>query len=319
MGQKLGVVIPSYKVRDSILKVISEIGPEVDRIIVIDDFCPQKSGQFVEENVSDPRVKVIYNEKNLGVGGSVLAGYSECFSENVAIAVKIDGDGQMKPSEILDLVRPILEGKADYSKGNRFHYFNSVRNMPKSRILGNLVLSFFSKLSTGYWQIFDPTNGYTAMSKKVYTHLEVSKISKRYFFESDILHHLYLQNAVIADIPMEANYGDEKSNLRIWRVIPEFLVKHTRNTFRRIIYSYYIRDFTLASIQLPVGLILLTYGVCTAIFNYFQHQNLEQPTPTGTLILITMSVLSGLQFILSFFAYDIHAAPRSNFRKNEER
>lgn len=311
----MGIVIPCYKVGNSIIKVISCIESDVDMIAVIDDYCPEKSGKIVELESKDPRVKVIYNRSNLGVGGSVLVGYEQCFENGMDIVVKIDGDGQMDTSELKNLIRPILENRADYTKGNRFHYFKSVAQMPKMRIIGNLILSFFSKLSTGYWNIFDPTNGYTAISKDAYKYLEVSNISKRYFFESDMLHHLYMQNAQVIDIPMEANYGNEKSNLKIWKIIPEFLFKHSRNTLRRIIYSYYVRDFTLASIQLPLGLGLLFYGIVRAFQSYIHNQAINQATPTGTLILLAMTILTGLQFTLAFFAYDIQATQFNSVRK----
>lgn len=314
-GKQIGVAIPCYKVQNSILNVVSRIGPEIDLIVVIDDACPENSGKLVEESLKDSRVIVIYNKSNLGVGGSVLAGYQKCFQENMDIVVKVDGDGQMDSSSISNLIKPILENRADYTKGNRFHYFKSVSQMPKLRILGNLILSFFSKLSTGYWNIFDPTNGFTAITKGAFEHLEISEISNRYFFESDMLHHLYLQNAQVIDIPMEANYGNEKSNLKIWKIVPEFLFKHTRNTFRRIIYSYYVRDFTLASIQLPLGVGLLTYGTGRAIEIFIHGQALHQPTPTGTLILVTMTILSGLQFTLAFFAYDIQVVQFNSGKK----
>ena len=314
-GAQIGVVIPCYKVRNSILKVVAEIEAEIDLVVVVDDRCPENSGKIVELESRDSRVKVLYNSSNLGVGGAVLAGYSRCFDEDMDIVVKIDGDGQMDASEIKNLIAPILNERADYTKGNRFHYFKSVSRMPRFRILGNLVLSFFSKLSTGYWNIFDPTNGFTAISKEAYRHLETSAISKRYFFESDMLHHLYLQNAKVVDIPMEANYGSEKSNLNIWKVIPEFLFKHARNTFRRIIYSYYVRDFTLASIQLPLGVTLLVYGLGRSTQIFLQNQKLQQATPTGTLILVTMTILTGLQFMLAFFAYDIQAVQYNSARK----
>ncbi len=311
----IAVVIPCFRVRSLIEDVISKIGKEVDQIIVIDDACPDGSGRNLENNSKDHRLKVLYNQVNLGVGGAVLNGY-RCAIENGAdIVVKLDGDGQMDPKLIRTFINPILASKADYVKGNRFFDIEHVKSMPKLRIVGNLVLSFFSKFSTGYWRIFDPNNGYTAISSSTLQKLDLDKIDNRYFFESDMLFRLNLARAVVIDIPMEAKYGSEVSNLKIKRVLFEFPIKHLRNFLKRIAYTYYLRDFTLASLELPIGLGLTTFGIVTGVGNFIHSQSLNQATPTGTLILISMSVLVGIQLVLSFFAYDIDSAPNTPIGK----
>lgn len=155
----IAVVIPSYKVRHCILAVIGQIGPEVGRIYVVDDCCPDGSGSFVETHCKDERVTVIRHAENQGVGGAVMAGYKASIADGVDIIVKVDGDGQMDPRLIPDLVAPIVAGEADYTKGNRFFNLEEIRAMPKLRLFGNAALSFMTKLSSGYWDLFDPTNG----------------------------------------------------------------------------------------------------------------------------------------------------------------
>ena len=218
---KIAVIIPSYRVCNHLLGVIESIGSEVSKIYVIDDFCPDDSGTLVEKQCQDERVLVIRNQKNQGVGGAVMAGYKAAIDDGMEIIVKVDGDGQMDPSLILDFVAPIASGEADYTKGNRA--------MPKSRLFGNAVLSFMTKLSSGYWDLFDPTNGYTAIHRDVAIHIPFHKVSRRYFFETDMLFRLNTLRAVVVDIPMDAKYGKEKSNLRVSRVFGEFLFKHIRN------------------------------------------------------------------------------------------
>jgi len=159
---RTAVVIPSYRVADHILGVIAAIGPEVDRIYVVDDRCPDGSGSLVEQGCDDRRVTVIFHETNLGVGGAVMSGYRAAIADGMDIIVKIDGDGQMDPGLIGCFVRPIIDGEADYTKGNRFFDLEAVRAMPRVRLFGNALLSFMNKLSSGYWNLFDPTNGYTA-------------------------------------------------------------------------------------------------------------------------------------------------------------
>ena len=305
----IAVVIPCFRVKDSILNVIEKIGPEVSQIIVIDDACPDDSGKLVEQVTIDKRVSVFYNKKNLGVGGAVKQGYLRALAQNADVVVKLDGDGQMDPRLILALIQPLIDERADYTKGNRFFNIEHIKSMPKLRIFGNLVLSFFAKFSTGYWRIFDPNNGFTAINSSTLRKLDLKKIDDRYFFESDILFRLNLLRAVTIDVPMEAKYGTEVSHLKIKKVVGEFPVKHGRNFVKRIAYTYYLRDFTLASLELPIGLGLMSFGVISGITNFLQSQSLNQATQPGTLILISMSILVGIQLILSFFAYDIDSSP----------
>jgi hypothetical protein len=297
-------VIPAFKVKDQILEVIRSIGPEVQHIIVVDDACPKKSGAHVKSKIGDPRVQVIFHDKNLGVGGAVKTGYILALKLNSDVVVKIDGDGQMDTSKIKDLVSPILMGHADYSKGNRFFDVEAVKAMPKIRIIGNLGLSFMTKLSSGYWRIFDPNNGFTAISKKALKGLNLEKIDNRYFFESDMLFRLNLMNSKVIDVSMPAIYEDERSNLRISRVIFEFPFKHSRNFLKRIVYSYYLRDFNLASIELPMGLFLFIFGITLGLQSWIHSILNGVSTEPGTTVLVAMSVLAGLQLLLAFLSYD---------------
>jgi dolichol-phosphate mannosyltransferase len=306
---KVAVVIPTFKVSGQIIEVVDSIGSDVHLIIVVDDQCPEQSGLLVSRNVKDPRVIVMTNVENLGVGGAVKVGYQRALAEGSDIIVKIDGDGQMDPKMINRLLRPILETNAGYTKGNRFFNVEDIRKMPKLRILGNLVLSFMSKLSTGYWRIFDPTNGFTAIRADVLSLLPLNKIDNRYFFESDILFRLNIARVPVVDVQIPAHYGTEKSNLNIPRTIIEFPRKHFRNFVKRIVYSYYLREFTLASIELPLGIVLILFAIISGTHNWLHSLSTSIPTETGTIVLIAMSFLSGLQLILGFFAFDIANAP----------
>ncbi|QDZ28856.1 glycosyltransferase family 2 protein [Noviherbaspirillum sp. UKPF54] len=307
---RIAVVIPSYKVTRHILDVILQMPPEVWRIYVIDDACPDGSGKFVEEQVHDRRVRVVYHSQNQGVGGAVMTGYRAAIADGAAIIVKVDGDGQMDPALIPHFVAPILAGEADYTKGNRFFDLEEIRAMPPIRLLGNAVLSLMAKLSTGYWDLFDPTNGYTAIHADVARHLPYDKVSRRYFFETDLLFRLNTLRAVAVDVPMDAKYGDEVSNLKISKIIGEFLAKHARNFFKRIFYNYYLRDMSLASIELPLGLLLFFFGVSFGGFHWLKSAQAGVATPAGTVMLAALPILMGLQFMLAFLGHDILSVPR---------
>ncbi|QKV51753.1 glycosyltransferase family 2 protein [Comamonas antarctica] len=308
--QNIAVIIPSYKVRAHILEVLAAIGPEVTRIYVVDDCCPDQSGDFVAAHCQDPRVVVLRHAQNQGVGGAVMTGYQAAIADGMQVLVKVDGDGQMDPALIGDFVAPILEGEADYTKGNRFFDLENIRAMPKMRLFGNAVLSLMCKLSSGYWNLFDPTNGYTAIHANAARHLPFGKISRRYFFETDMLFRLNTLRAVVVDIPMDAKYGDEVSNLKISKIAGEFLVKHLRNFFKRIFYNYYLRDMSLASLELPLGVMFLAFGLAYGGYHWSHSTHLGLSTPAGTVMLAALPALMGLQLILAFMSYDIAAVPR---------
>jgi dolichol-phosphate mannosyltransferase len=306
----ISVVIPCYKVSNFILDVINRIGIEVSQIYVVDDCCPEGTGKIVERDCRDPRVCVIYNTRNLGVGGAVLAGYQRAIADGATIIVKVDGDGQMAPELIPYLIKPIVVGKADYTKGNRFYDITYIRRMPAVRIYGNAVLSLMAKISTGYWDIFDPTNGYTAIHADVARQLPFDKISERYFFETDMLFRLNTLRAVVMDVPMDAIYGEETSNLRISRVVGEFFYKHLRNFGKRIFYNYFLRNVSIASLELVLGLFLTLFGIFYGLYHWIESYLEGSITPAGTVMLAALPVLIGFQLLLAFFSYDISYVPK---------
>ncbi len=309
MQAAIAVIIPCYRVTSHIQDVISRIGPEVNAIFCVDDACPDASGDFIEQHVNDARVRVLRHPSNLGVGGAVMTGYRAAMNDGASILIKLDGDGQMEPAMIPNFVDPILRGAADYTKGNRFWNLRDIGQMPLARRIGNIGLSFFAKASSGYWDVFDPTNGYTAIHSSVAAELPFESISERYFFETDILFRLNTLRAVVVDIPMNACYGDEVSGLKISKVIGEFLFKHVRNFSKRILYNYFLRDMSAASIELLAGMALMGFGLIFGTWHWIRSAQAETSTPVGTIMIATISIVSGLQFLLAFLNYDVAAVP----------
>ena len=307
---KIAVVIPCYRVASQICDVLRRIGPVVDRIIVVDDACPEGSGDRVQRDCYDPRVRVVRHSSNRGVGGAMISGYLAALEDGADVMVKIDGDGQMDPALLPHFIAPIIAGTADYAKGNRFYDLRHILRMPATRLLGNACLSFMAKLSTGYWSIFDPTNGYTAIHARVAERLPYDKISSRYFFETDMLYRLGTLRCAVVDVPMDAIYGTESSSLNIRRIVGEFLWKHARNFVARIFYTYMLRDFSIATIELLVGLVLLGFGVIFGALTWLRAIDSMAPTPLGTIMLSALATLAGLQFMLAFLAYDMASVPR---------
>jgi glycosyltransferase involved in cell wall biosynthesis len=306
---RVAVIIPCYKVTAHIEGVIERIGPEVEAIYCVDDACPNGSGSLVEKTISDKRVRILYHDENEGVGGAMLTGYRRALEDGYDILVKIDGDGQMDPALIPQFVYPIEVGAADYTKGNRFFNLENVQGMPLVRLIGNSGLSFLTKLSSGYWNIFDPTNGYTAMHRSVGEIIVQRKIDKRYFFETDMLLNLYLMRAVVQDVPMVAVYGDEKSNLRVGRLALPFLIKNVRNAARRFLVHYLIRDFSLATLEAIVGFLLLTFGLFTGTMFWARSYAEGHAATAGQVMIAALPILSGMQLLLSALNFDMRNVP----------
>jgi len=307
---KIAVVIPCYRVTDHILEVIEGIGPEVSRIYVVDDACPDESGKFVQEQSRDKRLSFIFHEENQGVGGAVISGYKAAYADGADVVVKIDGDGQMDPGLISAIAKPVLEGSADYSKGDRFDSLENLFGMPKVRIFGNAVLSLWAKFSTGYWSMTDPTNGFTAIHRRALGAMNLDKIRKSYFFESDILFRLNIANCVVADVPMAAVYGSEKSNMSILKVMFEFPWRHTVNLWKRIFYRYYLREWNVGSFELPLGVFLLVFGAWFGLSSFLNASAAGVATTAGQVTGSAVALILGVQLLLSFLSYDVQSEPR---------
>ena len=306
---RIAVAIPCYKVTQHVLGVIQGIGPEVHTIYAVDDACPDGSGRFIEKHNQDPRVRVLFNPENRGVGGAIVTAYKAAIADGVDIVVKIDGDGQMNPALLHHFVRPLLRCEADYTKGNRFFRPESVQGMPPVRLFGNAVLSFMTKLSCGYWNIREPTKGYTAARTCVLAELPLDKLEQRYFFETDMLFRLNTVRAVVKDVPMDAVYADEESHLKIGKVLPEFLRKHASRLWRRYVYSYLVRDFNVGSVYSLVGLVLLTFGLFFGLYGWISGVQHAAPATSGTVMLAALPVIVGIQCWIAFLHHDVSNVP----------
>lgn len=208
-----------------------------------------------------------------------------------------------------NFVQPIQSGFADYCKGNRFYSIESLKEMPTIRLLGNSALSFFSKLSCGYWNIMDPTNGYIAVHRKVVENIPIEKLDDRYFFETSLLFRMNTINALVQDIPMDSVYQDEVSNLSITRSIFTFLGKNLQLFFKRIFYNYFLRDFNIASVNLVLGLITFISGLIYGYTNFISYNQQNLQTPTGVQLITVFLLIVGFQWLLSFFSYDMQKTP----------
>lgn len=305
----ISVVIPAYCAEQHLEKVVKGIPEFVKYIIIVDDCCTDKTGQIAKRLSSlNPRVKVIKHEKNQGVGGAILSGYDLAHKLNSTVVVKMDADDQMDPAFLPALISPILKGEADYTKGNRF--LVSIDSMPVLRRIGNLGLSFMTKAASGYWDIFDPTNGYTAIHGSIIPLLNKSLIDKRFFYETSMLMQLYLIRAVIKDISIPSIYADETSHLSERKALIEFPVRLLKGLLYRLWIQYFVRDFGVFSIFIVSGAALFAFGILFGLYHWFVSAFVyHTATPTGTIMLAILPIILGVQFILQGIVLDVQNVP----------
>ena len=320
VSTSVAVVIPCYRAAGSIAQVVASV-PDFVRIIVCVNDCSDDNMAEVLETVSsdDPRVIVVNHDVNKGVGGATVSGYLRALEEGAEILVKIDADGQMDTDFIAPLIAPIIEGSADYTKGNRFFDLEEVRCMPTVRLIGNAGLSLMTKLTTGYWDLFDPTNGFTAIHGNVARILPLRKLHQRYFFESDLLFRLSTVRARVVDVPMVPIYGDEVSNMSATKTLVSFPFLHARNLFKRIVYNYILRGFSAASLSLLVGLPLVLFGLLFGIDAWVESARTGMPATAGTVMLSAVPLLIGFQLILGFLQHDVASVPKLAIYKRVQR
>jgi glycosyltransferase involved in cell wall biosynthesis len=304
----IAAVIPCYRVARQLPRVVSTIGPEVTAIFCVDDACPEESAATLRQ-FDDERIRIIQRTVNGGVGAATCEGYQAAIEAGADIIVKLDGDGQMDPRLISALVGPIVRGEADYVKGNRFFNIETIGRMSWRRTLGNAGLSFMTKLSTGYWDIFDPTNGFTAIEARVARELPLDKLHRRFFFESDMLFRLGVLRARVVDLPMTSVYGSEHSNLSELNALLAFPLLHLRNFLKRVVYSYFLHGFSLASVNLLLGGLLCLIGVLFGGAKWIESHQTGVPATAGTVMLAALPLVLGAQLVLSFFSHDMSRTP----------
>lgn len=302
----IGVVIPCYKVEKQLQGVIAALPDIVNLIILVNDNSPDGTENLIKKMQEDEnRIIYIRHAENQGVGGAMLTGFNKALELNCDYVIKIDGDGQMDPVYISQLLEPLMNNGFHFSKGNRFTDFVALGKMPLTRRIGNLVLSFMIKAASGYWSIFDPTNGYFCIKREMLERLNFTRIDKRYFFESSLIIELYYTGARIFDVSMPAIYGLETSHLSVIQSLISFPGKLLKAFMKRFLLRYFLYDFSIFSIYLMIGLPLFIFGLIFGITKWVSFASANIPAPTGTVMLATLSIVLGFQLLLSVIQYDI--------------
>ena len=307
--RRIATVIPARDEARHIEQVISGIPEFVDHVILVDDASKDGTREAALA-CGDRRLVVLRTEENRGVGGATLLGYGKGLELGAYIIVKMDGDGQMPPQYLSALLDAIIDQGYDYAKGNRFLASESLAFMPRHRLFGNVVLTFLTKLASGYWNIFDPQNGYTAIKGDALRALNRDAIHKKYFFENDMLIHLNFQGFRVKDVPIPARYGEEESEINVFHVGATFPFLLLRKFFHRIYQKYVLRDFSPIALFLFLGLLLFGWGAFYGTYLWIETAITSRPTPTGTIMLALLPLILGFQLLLQAIVLDIQQTPR---------
>jgi glycosyltransferase involved in cell wall biosynthesis len=307
----VAAVVPAYNVSAEIGEVLRQMPALFKTIVVVDDASRDGTAAIVERYAQiDPRIIFIRHEENRGVGGTMVTGFRKALEAGADILVKVDGDGQMPLWLVPQLVQPLVDGTADYTKGNRFRDFQTIRTMPMVRRIGNVGLSFLAKTATGYWHCFDPTNGFIAIRADVLSQIPLKKVDPTYFFETSMLSHLYVLGAVVKEVPMLARYAGESSSLSIGRALLQFPGRLLWSLLRRLALKNFVYDFNLESFHLACGLPLLAAGVLYGGYEWWWHASRLVAAPTGTIVLSALLITLGAQLLISAVNLDLQAIPR---------
>jgi glycosyltransferase involved in cell wall biosynthesis len=299
----VAVVVPAHNEERLIGKTIATMPDLVDYIIVVDDASSDGTGEAAKA-VGDERTQIITLLNNQGVGGAILNGHRQSLAVGADVSVVMAGDAQMDPDYLPALLDPIASGRAQFTKANRFYGRGSFSGMPWQRVVGNIAFSFFTKAASGYWNLFDPQNGYTALHRDALERLPLDQIARRYEFENDLLIQLNILRVPAVDVPIPAVYGDEVSGIRMGSAVPRILNQLFRGFWSRIWWKYVLQSFSAVALMLFGGLGLTLTGLAIGAWTVGNTLGPETAS-AGTVLLAVAPLLSGFHMLLFAMLLDI--------------
>jgi glycosyltransferase involved in cell wall biosynthesis len=305
-GKRVAVVVPAYDEEGLVVETLRGIPDFVDRVYVVDDASSDETGARARE-VGDPRVEVIRHDRNRGVGAAIVTGYRRALEEEIDVTCVMAADNQMDPAELRSLVEPVARGETDYAKANRLVTGEAWKVIPRTRYLGNAVLSLLTKIASGYWHVADSQAGYTAISRDALRRLDLDRIYPRYGFPNDILVHLNIQNARVRDVPSRPIYDvGERSGIRLRSVVPKISWLLFKAFWWRLGHKYVIRDFHPLVFFYVFGVLMtlvgLTLGVIEAVLRILGNE-----ITTPTIVLVAVLLIAGIQLTLFAMWFDMEA------------
>jgi glycosyltransferase involved in cell wall biosynthesis len=337
-GESISVVVPAYNEEGFVGGVIETMPDYVDRVYVIDDCSTDGTWEEIQnyaeqENtncdsrtrvtqptvedggvVFERRVVPIQHEENRGVGGAIKTGYKRALEDRIDITAVMAADGQMDPDSLDRLLDPIAEGRADYAKANRLVHRSYRSDMSNWRLFGNALLTFLTKISSGYWKMMDPQNGYTAISKQTLERLDIDSLYDRYGFLNELLVKLNVNDVRIADVPVPAVYGEEESHINYSRFIPRTSWLLLRGFLWRLRIKYLVLDFNPLALFYALGAIGSTLGVLGSGWSVYKKVVNNDPLFVP-LTLSLMIFMTGSLFLLFAMLFDMQANEDKEIRE----
>ena len=305
-GKRVAVVVPAFDEERLVAETIRGIPEFVDRIFVVDD-ASRDATASAAEGVGDARVQILSHDRNRGVGAAIATGYRRALEEEIDVTCVMAADNQMDPAELRELVEPVARGEVEYAKANRLVSGEAWRVIPRTRYLGNAVLSLLTKVASGYWHVADSQAGYTALSLTALARLDLNALYPRYGFPNDVLVHLNVENARVRDVPSRPIYDvGEKSGIRLRSVVPRISWLLFKGFWWRLGQKYVIRDFHPLVFFYVFGIAMLTVGVVLGLVELALRIAGNAITP-ATIVLVALLVIAGLQMTLFAMWFDMEA------------
>ncbi len=305
-GKTVAVVVPAHDEESLIVATLQSIPGFVDRVFVVDDASRDETGERAR-TFGDPRVEVVTHDRNRGVGAAIVTGYKRALAERIDATAVMAGDNQMDPDELEGLSLPVVRGELDYAKANRLFTGSAWKLIPRSRYIGNAVLSLLTKVASGYWHVADSQAGYTVVSLRMLSLLDLDRIYTSYGFPNDMLVHLNVWSARVRDFPSRPIYGvGEKSGIRIHRVVPRISLLLWRGFFWRLREKYVIRDFHPLVFFYGLGFLMTFAGLVLGVVEVVLRI-MGNAITTPTIVLVALLLISGSQFTLFAMWFDMES------------
>ncbi|HWG56612.1 MAG TPA: glycosyltransferase family 2 protein [Gaiellaceae bacterium] len=305
-GKRVGVVVPAHNEERLVATTIAGIPDFVDRVLVVDDASTDGTAAAVTA-AGEARVRLVSRERNGGVGAAIVSGYEAALAEGLDVVCVMAADNQMDPADLRTLVEPVARGEVDYAKANRLVTGEAWQLIPRTRYLGNAILSLLTKIASGYWHVADSQTGYTAISREVLARLDLRRIYRGYGFPNDMLVHLNVWNARVRDFPSRPVYGvGEQSGIKLRRVIPRISWLLLKGFFWRLREKYVIRDFHPLVFFYALGLLMTLAGLVLGVIEVVLRLKGNEIT-TPTIVLVALLLISGSQFTLFAMWFDMES------------
>lgn len=314
----IALVIPAYREEKLIRPTVEAVPAFFDRIYVVDDNSPDRQAEVVEEMArNNPKIRLLRHESNRGPGAAIITGYLESAREGYDLTVVVGGDHQMDLGQVERFLDPLVEGRADYTKGSRFlltQVADTLQKMPRIRLFANWLITGLTKIASGYFKVMDVVDGYTAISREAINTIHWQHAWQGYGYPMDFLVRLNAYGFRVKDVPRTAIYtpGERQSQIKSWRYARKVSPMLLRDFFWRLRFKYMYRDFHPLIFFYAFGLAFVPMGFFGGLFLVLNKLIGDGSQVTGPrAILVALFLISGIQFLLFGMMFDMQQSEES--------